>query len=162
MRVRLQPAPAIKTSHIRGSLPSQSTMSKNRKGDCSAVVTARLARSQTATRWLSITWLLAALAGLLLQMLNAGARCRRGRRRVFHIVVCGTARVRWAIRRTARKLPIGVVKIYGPADSVTEAGRIGISNLTHNERNLIVLIVGIVCIPHRSIERGGDRQGCRA
>ena len=92
----------------------------------------------------------AELAGLLLQMLDAGTRRRRGR--VFDVIVRRTARVGGAVRRTARKHPIGVPKIDGPADRIAEIGCIGVTDFTYNKRNLVVLIVGIVCIAHRSVK----------
>src|ERR1700733_5676612 len=100
----------------------------------------------------------AELAGLLLQMLGTGARRRRGG--VFDVVVRRTARVRGAVGRTTRKQPIAVRKIYGPADRIAEIGCIGVTDFTHNERNLVVLIVGIVCVACRSVERCGSCQGC--
>ena len=105
---------------------------------------------------LSASPLRAALTGLLLQMLDTGTRRRRGGE--FDVIVRRTARVGGAVGRTARKQPIAVRKIYGPADRITEIGCIGVSDFTHNERNLVVLIVGIVCIPCRSVERCGQCQ----
>src|SRR5581483_8929268 len=104
--------------------------------------------------------LLAELAGLLLQVLDTGTRFVRGigRRAVLDVIIRRTGRVRWAVCRTARIQPIDVLKIDGATDRVTESGCIGVSDFTHDERNLVVLTVWIVDIAHCSVERRRQRQ----
>src|SRR6202035_1010700 len=64
------------------------------------------------------------------------------------------------VRRAAREHVKAVRKRHGPADGITEIGRVGISRLTHNEGNIVVLTVGIVRIARRSVERWGQCYGC--
>ena len=85
------------------------------------------------------------LAGLLLQMLDAGTRRRRGR--VFNVVVRRTDRVGGTVPSNSVETPNRCHKIDGPADRIAEIGCIGVTDFTYNKR------------AHRPVEPNNPNMG---